>query len=210
MAITGFLRGRSTRFFDGGVKILTGLHLLTSQEEPDTSCFVKRLLLFFLIAAPVVALLAFGLTRDARELPSTMVGKKAPSFALKSLEGKTVTLDSLLGKKILVNFWATWCGPCYQEHPVLKAVRKKYPNKDLEILGVVYQDNEKNVREYLKENGAPFTVLFDPDNKTGIDYGVGGVPETFFIDQRGIIREKHAGILTQPYVEFILSRLSKP
>lgn len=170
---------------------------------------MKRIFLFILIAGPIVALLTFGLTRDPRELPSTMVGKAAPRFSLKNPDGKTVTLDSLKGKNVIINFWATWCGPCYQEHAVLKTVRKKYDNKNLEILGVVYQDNEKDVKEYLKENGSPFTVLFDPDNKMGIDYGVGGVPETFFVDKNGIIREKYSGVLTYPYIEFILKKLNE-
>lgn len=168
---------------------------------------MKRFLLFLLIAGPIVGLLAFGLTRDPRELPSTMIGKPAPHFSLKNMEGKEVTLDSLKEKNIVINFWATWCGPCYQEHAVLKAVRKNHDNKNLEILGVVYQDTPEAVREYLKENGAPFTVLFDPNNKMGIDYGVGGVPETFFVDTEGIIREKHSGVLTYPYIEFVLSKL---
>ena len=170
---------------------------------------MKRVILFLLIAGPVVALLAFGLTRNARDLPSTMIGKPAPDFALKNLEGKEVSLKSLEGKNLIVNFWATWCGPCYQEHAVLKAVQKNLAGDSLVLLGVVYQDTVENVKEYLKQEGKPFEVLFDPDNKMGIDYGVGGVPETFFIDSKGIIREKHSGVLTYPYVEFMLDKLNE-
>ncbi|MDP2599118.1 MAG: TlpA disulfide reductase family protein [Deltaproteobacteria bacterium] len=168
---------------------------------------MKRVILFFLIAGPIVALLAFGLTRNPRELPSAMIGKKAPDFALKNLEGKEVTLESLKGQNLLINFWATWCGPCYQEHAVLKAIQKQHAQENLRLLGVVYQDSVENVKEYLRQEGKPFEVLLDPDNKMGIDYGVGGVPETFFVDAEGFIREKHSGVLTMEYVEFMLNTL---
>ena len=87
---------------------------------------MKGLLLFLLIAIPIIALLAFGLTRDPRDLPSTLLGKPAPGFSLKTLGGKTVALESLRGKTVVLYFWATCCGPCFQEHSILQAVQKEY------------------------------------------------------------------------------------
>lgn len=157
---------------------------------------MKRWLLFVLVVAPIVYLLGFGLTRNPRELPSVLVGKRAPDFSLKTLDGKRLTSQSILGAPLVVNFWATWCGPCFYEHPVLKKGREIYRKEGIQFLGVVYQDEEKEVRRYAQKLGEPFMVLFDPESKMAIDYGVAGVPETFFVDANGIIRAKYAGILT--------------
>lgn len=168
---------------------------------------MKKVLIFLTIVAPIIALLAFGLTRDPHELPSAMIGKKAPDFILQTLNGKIVTLQSMAGSPVLINFWATWCGPCLQEHPALSVAEKKFSKLGIKILGVVYQDSKENVSQYLKETGDPTTPLFDPQSKMAIDYGVGGVPETFFVDRKGIIREKFSGVLTLDYIESALADL---
>ncbi|MDO8526623.1 MAG: redoxin domain-containing protein [Deltaproteobacteria bacterium] len=162
---------------------------------------MKRWILFFVIVVPILALLAFGLTRDARELPSTMTGKKAPDFSLKTLEGKEISLKSFEGHPVVLNFWATWCGPCLMEHKIFNEGRKIYEKEGVVFLGVVYQDKKESVQRFLKEYGEPFTVLTDKESKTAIDYGVGGVPETFFIDSHGTIYDKFSGIMTADYLE---------
>lgn len=171
---------------------------------------MKRFLIFFLIVAPILALLAFGLTRDARILPSMMVNKKAPPFFLTTLDGKTITSESIAGKPAVINFWATWCGPCFQEHPLLKAASSAFKGGEVAFLGVVYQDKEKEVLDFVKEFGEPFKVVFDSENKMAIDYGVGGVPETFFLDSQGVIREKTVGVLTAPLLKKNLEKILPP
>lgn len=150
---------------------------------------MKRLFLLFLIVVPVIALLYFGLKRDAKKLPNLLIGKKAPAFSLQTLDGKTVTLESLKGEPILINFWASWCYPCLQEHPLLAGVKIK-------VFGILYQDTKENALAFIKTHGEAFTILLDPNSQTAIDYGVGGVPETFFIDSQGIVRHKEQGMLT--------------
>lgn len=162
---------------------------------------MKRWLLFIFIVAPVLYLLAYGLTRNPRDLPSALLGKPAPDFSLQTLDGKTVTLDSLKGKPAVINFWATWCGPCLYEHPVLKSAHETYEKEGVQFLGVVYQDEMENVSSFIKELGEPFQVLLDPKSKMAIDYGIGGVPETFFVDTQGVIQNKYSGVLTSDYLK---------
>lgn len=171
------------------------------------SNFMTRWILFILVVAPIVYLLTFGLTRNPRELPSVLVGKSAPAFNLETLDGKRVTLKSLRGFPIVMNFWATWCGPCFYEHPVLKEAREIYEKEGVKFLGVVYQDKKENVRAFIKEMGEPFTVLWDSQSQTAIDFGVGGIPETFFIDAQGIVRKKLSGALSREYIEKTLREI---
>lgn len=170
---------------------------------------MKRWILFLFIVAPILYFLAFGLTRDPRDLPSVMIGKKAPNFSLETMEGKKFILESLAGAPLVVNFWATWCGPCFYEHAVLKKARDRYEKEGVKFLGVVYQDQKETVLQFLKEEGSPFEALLDPESKMAIDYGVGGVPETFFIDAHGIIRDKFAGVLTTEYLNEQIERLTR-
>lgn len=170
---------------------------------------MTRWVLFVLVVAPIVYLLAFGLTRNPRELPSVLVGKSAPAFNLEMLDGQRVTLESLRGFPIVMNFWATWCGPCLYEHAVLKEARGRYEKEGVQFLGVVYQDKRESVLAFLKEMGEPFTVLWDPNSQTAIDFGVGGVPETFFIDAQGIVRKKLAGALSKEYIERTLGEINR-
>lgn len=168
---------------------------------------MKRFLLFIIIVIPVIVILAFGLTRDPNLLPSALLNKPAPDFSLVDLEGKTVQLSSLKGSIVVVNFWATWCGPCLQEHQILQWAKKEYQSEPIHWLGIVYQDQESEARSYLKKYGQPFVALFDPQSKVAIEYGVGGVPETFFIDKDGMVRNKLSGVLTMEYLEQQLETL---
>lgn len=168
---------------------------------------MKRWLLLIIIVAPILYLLAFGLTRNPRELPSVLVGKPAPSFFLETLDGETVSLETFKGSPVVINFWATWCGPCFYEHSILKEARALYEPKGAHFLGVVYQDEKKTVEQFLEEMGEPFFVLLDPKSQMAIDYGVGGVPETFFIDRKGVIRHKLQGVLNQNILKEKLENL---
>lgn len=170
---------------------------------------MKRWVLFILIVAPIITLLTFGLLRSPREIPSPLIGKEAPPFSLETLGGKKVTPDSFKGSPLVINFWATWCGPCFYEHPVLKKARDQYQTKGVHFLGVVYQDEKENVVRFIKEMGEPFLVLFDPQSQTAIQYGVGGVPETYFIDAKGIVRHKLQGLLTTEILNQKIEELTK-
>jgi cytochrome c biogenesis protein CcmG/thiol:disulfide interchange protein DsbE len=144
----------------------------------------------------LVAFLAVGLKLNPREVPSPLIGKPAPAFALTRLDAPAQTLkrDELLGKVWVLNVWASWCAPCREEHPVLVdfARRKLVP-----IYGLNYKDTRPAGMGFLTQLGNPYEAsLFDGDGRVGIDYGVYGVPETFVVDKQGIIRHKHVGPLT--------------
>ena len=140
--------------------------------------------------------LALGLKLDPREVPSPLVGKPAPGFQAPALGRPEITVkrDDLLGKVWLLNVWASWCGACRDEHPVLVEFARR---KVVPIYGLNYKDKREDGLGWLTQFGNPYTEsVFDPEGRIGIDYGVYGVPETFVIDREGVIRYKHIGPIT--------------
>lgn len=146
---------------------------------------------------PVVALLAYGFRVDPRAIPSPLVGRPAPPFALRTFDGRTVSLASLRGRVVVVNFWASWCYPaCYEEAPVLERSWRAYGGRDVAVVGVAIQDKPESARKFIDDFSFSFPNAPDPGGTVSVDYGVYGVPETFFIDRQGRIRLKRAGALT--------------
>lgn len=164
------------------------------------------------LAAVLVAGLAFGLTRDPRQLPAVSVGRPMPAFSLEDLDGERFTSARLRGKPAVVNFWASWCTECRKEHPLLMDAHNRWGDR-VAFVGVVYQDTPKNIREFLTEMGetpaTTYTNLMDSDARTAIDFGVYGIPETFFIDRRGRVTFKRVGRVTAPLLERELRRIAR-
>jgi cytochrome c biogenesis protein CcmG, thiol:disulfide interchange protein DsbE len=159
----------------------------------------------FIIPLGVFALLVFflwrGLRLDPHEVPSPLIGKPAPSFALTRLDDANATLrrDDMLGKVWMLNVWASWCGACREEHPLLVEFSK---TKAVPIIGLNYKDQRSDGLGWLNRFGNPYDAsIFDQNGRVGIDFGVYGVPETFVIDKQGIIRMKHIGPLTPDVID---------
>ncbi len=150
------------------------------------------------VGIPVVSLLAFGLTRNPNERPSTMPGQAAPAFELPTLDGRdTISLAQQAGHVVVINFWASWCIPCRQEHRELNAAAQMFVADGVRFLGLVYQDTRENAVAFLRELGGQlYPVLIDEQSRTAIDYGLSGVPETFVIDRAGRVAYKHIGPIT--------------
>jgi cytochrome c biogenesis protein CcmG/thiol:disulfide interchange protein DsbE len=169
---------------------------------------ILKKLLILLSALPVLALLAYGLTRDPRSIPSPLVGREAPAFTLQLFDGNTFALEKLRGKIVVMNIWSSWCIPaCYNEAPALEAAWKRYRERDVVFLGVNYQDREAAARDFLARFRHTFPNGPDVGSKVAIAYGVYGVPETFFIDRDGRIAHKHVGEITSDILMQQIERL---
>lgn len=146
----------------------------------------------------LAAMLGYGLTRDPARIPSATVGAPAPQFDLEPLEGGgRLRLADLHGKVAVINFWASWCVTCRVEHEDLVALGQLAADRDdMEVVGVNYRDQRGAAAEFLERYGAyPYPSGFDPSGRVGIDFGVYGLPETYFVDREGIIRHRHIGAL---------------
>lgn len=160
----------------------------------------RRLVLAAALVAGVAAIVAFltvSVGRPAGPVDTPIVGRPAPAFDLQTLDGQRVSLANLRGSPIVLNFWASWCIPCREEAPLLTAADVTYRPDGLRVLGVVYQDSSDAARGFMTRYGQTYAGLLDPDGRTAIDYGVFGIPETFFIDRAGVVRSRQVGALTE-------------
>ncbi|MCK6529856.1 TlpA family protein disulfide reductase [Myxococcota bacterium] len=147
------------------------------------------------LGLPFLALLASGFGKDPSAIVSPLPGHEAPDFTLSDLDGKAVRLSELRGAPVVINFWATWCIPCRQEHEVLARGAAHHAADGVQFLGVVYQDEPESIRRFLARSPVDYPTLVDVKGQTAIDYGVTGVPETFFVRPDGVIDSKKVGPL---------------
>lgn len=145
------------------------------------------------VAIPLVWVLASGFGTDPRGVSDALEGREAPAFTLPTIDGGEVSSKSLEGHPVVLNFWATWCGPCATEHPALLALARRYRPKGVTFLGVLYNDDAEKAISYLAKHGQAYPNLLDPGQRVAIDFGVAGVPETFVIDAQGRIAKKYVG-----------------
>jgi cytochrome c biogenesis protein CcmG/thiol:disulfide interchange protein DsbE len=159
-----------------------------------------RYLTPLVVFAALAALLYRGLALDPHKVPSPLVGKATPAFTLSELkdDDKQLSEADFRGKVSLLNVWATWCVSCRAEHPLLMQLAQQ----GVKIYGLDYKDTREDATRWLNRFGDPYIAnAFDADGRVGIDWGVYGTPETFVIDQQGIIRHKHIGPLTEDAIQ---------
>jgi len=143
------------------------------------------------ITALLLILSALGMV-SCKRASEQMVGSPAPDFTLKSIDGRAVSLSSLRGRVVLLEFWATWCPPCRMAAPELSNLYKKYNPKGLEILAISLDENLNDVKTFSEENNIPYPIFVDIFGVSEL-YRVRSIPVTFLIDKNGIIVSKHNG-----------------
>jgi cytochrome c biogenesis protein CcmG/thiol:disulfide interchange protein DsbE len=161
-----------------------------------------------LSVVPLLALLAYGFRLNPRDVPSPLVGRPAATFTLTTFEGQPLSLEGLRGSVIVLNFWASWCNPaCYDEAPVLERGWRAWRDRGVTVVGIDIQDTVEAAQRFIRNFDLTFPNARDASGKVSIDYGVYGVPETFFIDRRGRIRAKHVGAVTDEVFRSTVERL---
>jgi cytochrome c biogenesis protein CcmG, thiol:disulfide interchange protein DsbE len=160
--------------------------------------YLLPIVLFLLLAGYFALALRPG--RDPSRLPSALIDQPAPGFNLAALDGgQGLSRDSLGGEVALVNFFASWCVPCRSEHPLLMRLAQQ---EHLPLYGIAYKDKPENAARFLAQLGDPYRRIgLDESGRTGIDFGVYGVPETYLIDKQGHVRYRHVGPLTAEAIE---------
>ena len=158
-----------------------------------------------LACAFVAALTATACGGGSSDTPRAEAGEAAPTFSTFDLEGRPVALADYRGKVVLLNFWASWCAPCREEFPRLKAVHGR---DDVVVLGVVFDDSKRKAAAFMQEQGATWPGLVDPDHDIADAYGVfkkPGIPVTWAIDADGVARARHLGPLTDAALTDVIS-----
>lgn len=139
------------------------------------------------------------------------VGDLAPNFTLKTLDGQELSLQNFFGKKILLNFWASWCGPCLQEIPHIQDVYEKSKETDIVVLTVNLtfgKETEEVVRNFVKERELTFPVLLDQSGKVMKEYEVISIPTSYFINTNGVIQHKYIGPMNEKYINKIFKQMN--
>jgi cytochrome c biogenesis protein CcmG, thiol:disulfide interchange protein DsbE len=168
---------------------------------------VRRLIFALPLAllAALAAVFFLGFGHDPRAVPSALIDRPAPEFALPPLPGRDRGLASgdLKGRVRVVNVFASWCLPCRAEHPLLTGLARRVP-----VMGINYKDKPGDAAAWLAKLGDPYAAIgADTEGRVAIDWGVYGVPETFLVDAEGRIRFKHVGPLTPEVIDGILNPL---
>ena len=147
----------------------------------------------------------FGLNKEDQTLKSVLLNKPIPEINLNSLTNDKLDQSDFKNEILLVNFFASWCVPCIVEHDFLFELKKQKPIK---IYGINYKDNIKNLEIWLEKLGNPYSKIgIDKTGITGINWGVNGIPESFLIDQNGIIKHKVTGVINEKQIKILLTKI---
>ena len=159
----------------------------------------------WMIVLGLIILLSFGFTTDPKKIPSPLMGRPAPDFKVDELNGEQkFSLSEFKGIPIVLNFWASWCAECRTEAVILENFFQKYGvfNKQLVMIGIAIQDSPKNAKAFARHFGKTYLLGLDDEvGNIALDYGIYGVPETFFINPDGNIFHKTIGMVTKELME---------
>ncbi len=191
-----------------------------SAPTPPRSIPLRYLLvpLFLAMVVGLLALLFYVLSQSGQlagfepgiNLEPALIrqdNRPAPDFTLTLSDGRAVKLSDYRGKAVVINFWASWCAPCRAEAPTLEETHKRYADRGVVILGISLWDTEEAAAEFRKVYGQTYPSGVDPNGKIAIEYGVSGIPETYFITPDGIIAAKFVGPLPLETMETLLGEM---
>ena len=166
-------------------------------------------LLAMLIAGFTIflAIGVMGTTTATSRSGKELVGKKAPSFVAPKVGGQLGSLENYKNKPLVLNFWASWCPPCRDETPGMERIWRKYEDQGVVILGINVQDGEKEAERYISEFGVTFSNALDLDGSITVDYGVTGLPVTFFIDNDSVVTGRWVGSISEDRLDNWVSNL---
>jgi cytochrome c biogenesis protein CcmG/thiol:disulfide interchange protein DsbE len=171
---------------------------MTTGEAATRGFDLRRLSVRHLVLAallPLVLVVALGAVVLSR-LPAaspTAVGSLAPDFSLADLDGNPLRLADLAGRPVIVNFWASWCGPCVEEFPLLREAAERHADDGLVVVGIVFRDRSEAARDFMARNGATWPAAMDPGDRVASAYGILGPPETYFIGRDGRVAARQIG-----------------
>ncbi len=166
------------------------------------------LTLVFTIIVLFILIMYLALFQNNTNLnSSSLTGKQYPPFNLTTFDGKTLNSGSLDGKAIVLNFWSSWCIPCVEELEVINRSYRKYRDKDTVFIGVNIWDKYENAVSFINKHRPDYSNGFDPDNEIHVNYGIAGVPETYFISKEGIVVNRFQGQLTNNVTDHFLGKL---
>lgn len=178
---------------------------------------MTRLLYVIAVVAALAALFLFGLFRAGpdRDVPSNLIGKAAPAFELPlypryhDAYGESLSPAALRGTPMIINFWASWCLPCFDEAPLLEQYYRRYAPQGIEFVGIQTQDRDKREagQAFLDRFDLTFPNGIDNDSRIGVEYALFGVPETYFVDAQGTVVYKQIGPVTPEVMDRELERL---
>lgn len=184
---------------------------MTEQTKPAARLWLSILpLIIFLALAALFYSLLTEEGRDVSALPSALLDDPAPNMTLPPLQGlekkgapvRGLNPDSFSGKLSIVNVFASWCVPCRQEHPQIVRLGE---DERFQVIGLNHKDRGRNALAFLNELGNPYDIVgVDRNGRAGIEWGVYGVPETFLVDENGIIFYKHVGPISEEQLEKII------
>jgi len=166
---------------------------------------MNKRLIAILVVILTAGLVITGCTTGSE--PIATVGEAAPNFELQNLDGQSISLSSLKGSPVLINFWATWCGPCVSEMPYIQEIHEEWSDKGLIVLAINLGDNASQAEQFLQDHNLSLPVLLDTNKVVAPKYGIRAIPTTFFIDKEGIVRVKIIGAF--PSKAAIESRLGE-
>jgi cytochrome c biogenesis protein CcmG, thiol:disulfide interchange protein DsbE len=152
---------------------------------------ISAVLPLFLVAGWIAVMAA----RGGAATGGAHIGQAAPDFALADLDGNPVRLSDLRGRPVILNFWASWCGPCVEEFPMLRQALADHAGQRVAVVGIVVRDNSEAARRFMASMDATWPAVMDPGEQVAESYGIYGPPETFFIDADGIVRSRQIGQL---------------